>query len=230
MMDAEDARNTSRLAVAVGVVAAGSAVCLATYFVVRGPFGTLNDIGNATTGVLSAALAWRLRRHVAGRAGDVALGAALAGAAITVTGSALVVSGSTGFFFAGLVSSVGFAGIGVWLVVLNRRSAAAATWSSRLRALGVIAGGLMLLGVATVPGVLLGLDDMETAPGWIWIGQLGWLGTFVVYPAWAISMGVVETRRARRTLPSSEPSGSNEEGLGSSAATSIAPGALEMEP
>ena len=229
-MDDTQPRNTGRLAVAVGVVAAGSAVCLSTYFVVRGPFGTLNDIGNATTGVLSAVLAWRLGRHVGGRAGDVALGAALAGAAITVAGSALVVSGSTGFFYAGLVSSVGFAGIGVWLIVLNHGSAAAATWSRRLRALGVIAGGLMLLGVASAPGVLLGHDDMETAPGWIWIGQLGWLGTFVVYPVWAISMGVVETRRAHRILLSSEPSGSNEAGLGLSAATSIAPGVPEMEP
>ena len=26
----------------------GSAACLLTYFVVRGPFGTINDIGNAT--------------------------------------------------------------------------------------------------------------------------------------------------------------------------------------
>jgi hypothetical protein len=110
--------DTGRLALAVGVVAVGSAVCLATYFVVRGPFGTISDVGNATAGILSGWLAWRLRRQISTRAADVAVGAALVGAAITVLGSALVVSGTTGFLFAGLVSSVGFAGIGAWLVVL----------------------------------------------------------------------------------------------------------------
>ena len=122
-MDDRSARDTGRLAVAAGAVAAGSAACLLTYFVIRGPFGTINDIGNATTGVLSAALAWRLRRQVGGRAGDAAVGAATVGAAITVLGSALVVSGTTGFFLAGLVSSVGFAGIGAWLVAANWTSA-----------------------------------------------------------------------------------------------------------
>jgi hypothetical protein len=43
---------------------------------------------------------------------------------------------------------------------------------------------------------------MATAPGWVWIGFLGWLGIFVVYPAWAIWMGVVQARRqAARARP-----------------------------
>lgn len=205
-MDDGRARDTGRLAVAVGAVAVGSAACLLTYFVVRGPFGTINDIGNATTGVLSAALAWRLRGQVAGRAGDVAVGAAAVGAAITVLGSALVVSGTTGFFLAGLVSSVGFAGIGAWLVVANRRFGGAAGLAPRLRSLGVVAGTLMAFGVLAVPGILLRLDDMETAPAWVWIAFLGWFGTFVVYPAWAIWMGSVEWRRAggQRSVSSDE--------------------------
>ena len=127
-MDDGRARDTGRLALAIGVVAAGSAVCLATYFAIGGPFGTINDIGNATAGVLSAGLAWRLRRQIPGRAGNVAVGAAIAGAGLTVAGSTLVVSGTTGYFFAGLVSSVGFAGIGTWLVALNRSDAMAAVF------------------------------------------------------------------------------------------------------
>ena len=71
MMNEARHQDTGRLALAIGVVAAGSAVCLATYFAVQGPFGTINDIGNAATGVLSAALAWRLRRQIAGRAAKV---------------------------------------------------------------------------------------------------------------------------------------------------------------
>lgn len=197
MDDARD-RDTGRLALAIGVVAAGSAVCLATYFAVRGPFGTINDLGNATTGVLCGWLAWRLRVLLPGRAGDTAVGAALVGAAIAVVGSALVVSGTTGFLFAGLVSSVGFAGIGAWLVVLNRSAGAVAAWPRRLRSLGMLGGGLMVVGIVAAPGIWLGLDDMATAPVWVWIGFLGWLGIYVVYPAWAIWMGIVETHLAGR--------------------------------
>jgi hypothetical protein len=206
-MDNAGTRGTGRLAVAIGVVAGGSAVSLGTYFLVRGPFGTINDVGNAAAGVLSAALAWRLRRYFGGRTGDLAVGAATVGAAITVVGSTLVVSETTGYFLAGLVSSVGFAGIGAWLVALNRSNAQAAEWPRRLRSLGVLAGGLMSLGVVAAPGVLLRYDDMATAPGWIWLGQLGWLGIFVAYPAWAIWLGILETRRAQGGAGSRRPQG-----------------------
>lgn len=203
-MDDARARDTGRVALAVGVVAAGSAVCLATYFILRGPFGTINDIGNAATGILSGWLAWRLRRHVESPFADVAVGAAVVGAAITVVGSVLVVSGTTGFLFAGLVSSVGFAGIGTWLVVMNRSEGVASAWPSRLRAVGVAAGALMAVGIATVPGILLGLDDMATAPAWVWIGFISWLGTYVAYPAWAIWTGIVASGEPRHS-PAATP-------------------------
>jgi len=202
MMNETGHRDTGRLALAIGVVAAGSAVSLATYFALalQEPFGTISDIGNGATGVLSAALAWRLRGLVPGRAGNLAVGAALVGAAITVAGSALVVSETTGFFLAGLVSSVGFAAIGTWLVVLDRSEAVADAWPPRLRTLGTAAGALMTLGFVSAPGIVLGLDDMATAPAWTWVGSLGWLGIFVVYPAWAIWLASVETRRAGRSV------------------------------
>jgi hypothetical protein len=180
MMDEARHQDTGRLALAIGVAAAGSAVCLATYFAVQGPFGTINDIGNAATGVLSAGLAWRLRRQLPGRLATLGVGAATVGAGLTVAGSALVISGTTGFFFAGLVSSVGFAGIGAWLMILNKGDAMTAVVPPRLRSLGI--------------------DDMATAPGWAWIGLIGWLGIFVVYPAWAIWLASVELRRDRRVI------------------------------
>jgi len=197
MDDAED-RDIGRLALAVGVVAAGSAVCLGTFFAVGGPFGSINDVGNAATGVLSGWLAWRLRSRSRGRVADAALGAALAGAALTVVGSALVVSGTTGFFFAGLVSSIGFAGIGAWLLATGRNTAGDVVPPHGLRSLGTAAGGLMAVGVVLAPGIVLGLDNMATAPGWVWVGFVSWLGTYVAYPAWAIWSGVVESRAARK--------------------------------
>jgi hypothetical protein len=58
----------------------------------------------------------------------------------------------------------------------------------------------MAIGFAVLPGIALRLDDMATAPGWIWIGEIGWLGIFVVYPAWAIWLGTVMTRRAGQSI------------------------------
>ena len=194
MMNEAQRQDTGRLAMAIGIVAAGSAVCLATYSAVQGPFGTINDIGNAATGVLSAGLAWRLRRQLPHGVGNAAVGSAVVGAAIAVAGSALVVSGATGWFLAGLVSSVGFAGIGAWLVVLNKSDAVVTAVPPRLRSLGVVAGALMAVGIVAAPGIVLGLDDMAAAPAWVWIAFVGWFGTFVGYPAWAIWLASVETR------------------------------------
>lgn len=205
-MDATIERDTRRLAGAIGAVAATSAACIAVFSAAGGPFGTLNDIGNAATGMLSAALVWRLRSTLDGRAGDLAVGAGIAGGAVTVVGSALVVTGTTGWFLAGLVSSVGFAGIGAFVTVLSRRGTGqVAEWPSRLRWLGMLAGSIMSIGILSLPGIALRLDDPATAPWWAWIGILGWLGTYVLYPAWALwlsrqgSLGV-DTTGAISTL------------------------------
>jgi hypothetical protein len=207
MMHEARTRNTSRLTLAIGAVAAGSAACLATYFTVGGPFGTINDIGNAATGVLSGWLAWRLHREPALRTGNVFLGSALAGAALTVAGSALVVSGTTGWLYAGLVSSVGFAGIGAWLVATSRRSSQSGAWPRNLARHALVAGGLLITGVLSLPGIPLRLDDPATAPWWIWLGFVSWLGTYVVYPAWAIRMGLAQGQPAALPRVASAESG-----------------------
>ena len=77
----------------------------------------------------------------------------------------------------------------------------AAVWPPGLRMLGIAAGALMAVGVIVAPGILLRLDDMGAAPAWVWIGSLGWLGTFVAYPAWAIWLASVETRLAGQAIP-----------------------------
>jgi len=199
-VDDSAARTTARLATTVGAVAIGSAVCLAVFFALEGPFGTINDIGNATTGLLSGALAWRMRSGTPGPAGRAALGAAIVGAVVTVVGSALVISETTGFFLAGLVSSVGFAGVGLWLIAVNRGDSRAADWPPRLRLLGAVGGLLMAMGLAAVPGIVLGIDDMATAPGWVWISSVGWLGVYAVYPAWALWVGRIGSRGSRPML------------------------------
>jgi hypothetical protein len=170
---------TDPLRIAIGAVGLGSVTCLALLFAVGEPFGRLNDLGNATLAILSGTLAVVERRHVH----PLATGVAVVGSAIAVAGSGLVISGTTGFFLAGLVSTVGFAGVGAWLIALARAGRAG---RGRVRGLATIAGALMAVGVASAPGIVLRLDDMASAPGWIWIGMIGWLGIFVVYPIWAL--------------------------------------------
>ena len=50
----------------------------------------------------------------------------------------------------------------------------------------------MALGLASAPRIVLGLDDFDTAPAWIWIGSLNWLGTLVLFPIWTIRLGRAE--------------------------------------
>src|SRR5262249_50566306 len=111
------------------------------------------------------------------------------GAAITVVGSALVLTDATGFYLAGLVSSLGFALIGVWLVTVSR------ALSRRLRRAGLIAGTVMLLGLVTAPGIAMGLDDMDTAPAWTFLGGLSWAGTYLLFPAWSFRLSQASRSR-----------------------------------
>ena len=52
----------------------------------------------------------------------------------------------------------------------------------------------MALGFVAVPGILMGLDNADTAPGWIWIAFIGWLGICLLYPIWSIWFGNVLRR------------------------------------
>ena len=65
----------------------------------------------------------------------------------------------------------------------------------------------MATGVLTLPAIPFGFDDMNAVPAWVWIGFVSWIGTYFLYPAWAIAMGIRETRRATSALPASTVSG-----------------------
>lgn len=174
-------RHARTLATAVGVIGLASCASLIAFFVVGGPFGLINDLGNAVLGVFCAALA--IARPDGTRGPGRA--AAVLGAAVTVLGTLLVISGTTGFFLAGLVSAVGFALIGVWLLTTARGDR-----------LAVIAGAVMLLGFIGSPGIAAGWDDMGSAPVWIQAGGVSWLGTYVLLPVWSLRFGRVRARQA----------------------------------
>ena len=101
-----------------------------------------------------------------------------------VYGSYLIISGEAGWFRAGVVSAVGAALLGVWLLALNRPCPAHLTPSWRLSRLGRLAGAVMSLGLLAIPGWVSGVDDWAAAPWYVQVGMFGWLGTYVAYPAW----------------------------------------------
>jgi hypothetical protein len=199
--------QTQRIALATGVAGIASTACLGLLFAVGEPFGLLNDLGNGVVGVLSAALAASLARGTdrrsdrrSGTRANAAVAAAAVGGAITIAGSALVVSGTTGFVLAGLVSSVGFACIGLWLADRSRAMARQPDVPRSLVKLGMVAGLTMATGFVAIPGIVLRLDDMATLPGWAWLAFVGWLGTFVLYPVWAIALSRVGSGTTMRAV------------------------------
>ena len=166
------ARTTAAVLAAVAVV---SCVSLIAFYAVGGPFGTVNDAGNGVLALLCAALAFTLHRP--GRIAATTL--AIAGAATAVLGSLFIMTDTTGYFFAGLISALGFAFIGLWLLVVSR--------SDDLPAprLALFAGAVMALGLINIPGIVQGLDDLDDAPIWLLAAGICWAGTYVLLPLWA---------------------------------------------
>ena len=190
-------RTVAAIALALGLVLLFSVVSLALFFAVGGPFGALNDWSIGASGVLAVAFVLAVRAGGLGRSsvGDVILSVlAVLGAVLVVVGASLVISDTTGFLMAGLVESFGFALFGFWLVGLSRSMASGGRWPRLLPPLGFTTGILLIIGLIGAPGILMGLDDMDSAPWWVWVGFVGWLGIFVLLPIWSIWFGTALRR------------------------------------
>src|SRR5579859_5037849 len=182
--------SVSRLAVAAGAVQLIGLLSLIEFFVGGEPFGTLNDLCIALTGVLSAALAWQLLAAFPAQPaalGRLVLGLAVLGALIVAAGSVLVITRTTSFVLAGLWMEFGYAWIGAWLLVVC--VFAPASWPRGLLVLGVVAAGLMLLGIMTLPGLARGLDAWEALPWYVNVGQASALGWLLLYHIWCLWLG-----------------------------------------
>ncbi len=176
--------DVGRVAAITGITALLAVVALVLLFTVGSPFGTANDLFNASIGVLSVILAIQVHRTHGGSVAALLL--VVAGAALTVLGSWLVTSGTTGFQLAGFVSAIGFALIGAWLVVAAGSQGFGGVMPPLLSKLGLVAGAVMLAGMIGVVGVLLRIDSAADTPWWLWLYGLGWLGTYILFPAWCL--------------------------------------------
>jgi hypothetical protein len=177
----------SRLALLTAVVTWLGVLSLIIFFGAgSGPFGLVNDVANGLVGLLSMALAWLWLPNLATRWSTLGIGAATLGALIMVVGSILIIFDITDWYLAGLVSSVGGAFIGIWLLIANRLHRQLAELPRGLIMLGVTSAIFMIIGLLAVPGVLAGIDDPQLAPWYVNAGLLNWMGTYLLYPAWCL--------------------------------------------
>ena len=171
-------------------------VALLLFFTVGGVFGTVNDVLNAAVGVASATLVGltvRGGRHPLDVGGAAA---GVVGGVVFSYGAWLVLSETTEFLLAGLVSGVGAGLLGVWLLVVNRPTRHhRPDATSRL---GRVAGAVMALGLLGVPGWVSGVDDWAATPWLLGVAMLGWLGTYVLYPTWCLRASADPVATGRR--------------------------------
>lgn len=176
------------LALAVAVVTLlGLILLILMYAFSNARLGMLNDVSIIIAAWLSAALAWSLHSQHAARNPQLATPAlilTIIGAVIVTIGSVLSISGRTGFILAGLYMAVGNALIGLWLISLNQGN----PWPHGLAVLGVIAGAVMALGLATIPGIIAGTDSFKDSSWLTWVGQMGFFGWAILYPIWAFRL------------------------------------------
>jgi hypothetical protein len=167
-------------------------IFLILMFSVSISFGAVNDVLNGIFGISSAVLAWMLYAEHGARSpviDRIAPALAIIGAIFSIVESVLILYGFTGFFLAGLYSSLGNALIGVWLVALCYSMQRSDTLPPSLTLFGFVTGAFMALGLIGIPGILAKTDDMASMPWYLYLALLGWLGTYVLYPIWTIWLG-----------------------------------------
>jgi hypothetical protein len=182
-------------AITIAVVAAIALVSIALFYLIRGPFGTFNDVCVPLVGLLAGALAWMLfptHRFHSPTLSRFALGAALTGAGFAVGGSGLVVFKFTSWVLAGLVTTFGYGLIGLWVVALSRSTLRWPGFPRRLTTLGVVAGGVMACGLLTLPGILARADAMASTAGFVLASMyLAGLGWNVLFALWCLRLGLL---------------------------------------
>ncbi len=184
--DVESMAAPGWVAMTLAAVCVLSVVSLVLLFVIGEPFGRMNDVGNGLIGVLTVIFALLLARQAGGWLG-VAMAAV--GAGLALYGSWLVMSGTTGFMLAGLVSTIGFGFIGLSLATFAWSPGAETLWGGSLLLVRITAVALVVGGIFAVPGALMRIDAFADVPGWLWLFGLGWLGVYVLYPIALFGLG-----------------------------------------
>ncbi|NOH01431.1 MAG: hypothetical protein HND47_05365 [Chloroflexi bacterium] len=183
-----------RMAIASGIISILAIALLILFFTVGQPFGTLNDIFNGIAGIAILILAWMLYAEHHAKSpllSQIALMIAIVGAIVVVIGSILVIFQITGWVLAGSYTGAGNALIGLWLAAFCYSMQRSDTLPHNLIVFGLVVGACMAFGLILIPGILARIDNMESPPWYLYIGYVGFLGTSILYPIWAIWLGRV---------------------------------------
>ena len=184
--------TTGWIAIATGVSAILAAIFLILMYTVNPFFGGVNDVFNSIIGITSVVLAWRLYVEYHGRSpliSQIAIALAVVGAIFTIIGSILILFGFTDFVLAGWYSSIGYALIGLWLAGFCYAFLQGDVLPHNLVVFGIVVATFLAIGLFGIPGIIAGIDSMESMPWYLYIAFLGWLGTYILYPIWTIWLG-----------------------------------------
>jgi hypothetical protein len=155
------------------------------------PFGAYNDICVGLGGILSGVLAlliFPIHRAYASRVSWFALLCCCIGAIVAPLGSALVYFRYTGWFLAGLVTTFGYALIGIWFLTLNYSAIRWISFPRSLAKFGIVTGWVMMVGILAGPGILARIDDVDAAQWYVLtaliVGGIGWNLLYTVWCIW----------------------------------------------
>jgi hypothetical protein len=178
--------------IAIGVTVILAVIFLILMYTVNGRFGTVNDVLNSMIGILSVVLAWMLYAELHAKSpwmSQITLGLTVIGMIFTIIGSILIIFGYTDFVLAGWYTGVGNALIGLWLAAFCYSMLSGDILPHNLIVFGIVVGSFMTFGLLGIPGILTHVDTMESLPWYLGASYLGFLGTYVLYPIWAIWLG-----------------------------------------
>jgi hypothetical protein len=181
-------------AIAIGVSVILAVIFLVLMYTVNGRFGTINDVLNSVIGILSLVLAWMLFAEHHARSpltSQTMIVLAAIGMIFTIIGSSLIIFGFTDFVLAGWYTGVGNALIGLWLAAFCYSMRISDALPHSLIIFGLVVGSFMAFGLLGIPGILARVDTMESLPWVLGTSYLGFLGTYVLYPIWAIWLGQI---------------------------------------
>jgi hypothetical protein len=180
------------VAIITGISAILAIIFLILMYAVNNSFGKVNDVFNSIIGISSVVLAWMLYAEHHAKSpvtSQIALVLAIVGAIFTIVGSTLIIFGFKSFVMAGWYTGIGYALIGLWLVLWSYSMLSTDVIPQSLVVFGIIVGAFMAVGLLGIPGIITRIDSMDTLPWYLYLAVLGYFGVYILYPIWAILLG-----------------------------------------
>jgi hypothetical protein len=180
-------------AISAGAAGLAALVCALLSVALGRAFGRLYAVFVGLEAVLTAGIAMLLfpqHRMIEEQLALVAFVLALVGAFIATLGAVVAITEAVSWFLAQLYVASGYALIGLWLLIITISGGEAVSFPHRVISMGWLAGIVMALGLAALPGMLMQAEEEQTAPRLVrYIGRAGNLGWLLLFPVWCIWLG-----------------------------------------